>query len=369
MKTVFILGAGASVESGAPTMADFLQRAKQLHRNNAYGAAGPQIQDVIDAAYKDLKPVQVKSTIDYENIEELFSAIDIGQLIQCFGSRPKIKIDELRKSIVVFIYRTIEETVRFPVKNQRIGLPKGYDKLVELVHQKVVQPARPGLNEVSFITFNYDTCLEFALVRNNLGVDYGFNEPFLNEDENNYRVKVPVLKLHGSINWGICSRCTAIVPTEVNPYRRMSWINYLDCKDLPLTLGTNIAGKHHSCGTALDPLPLIVPPTWNKSSSTAPGLQEVWKRAAKELGSADNIVVIGYSLPLTDMFFKYLFALGIDSDTHLEKFIVINGPDGGNTESRFKGLLGPMTQGSFQFYPFLFSSASAIRVIEEALSQ
>src|SRR2546428_13266773 len=109
MKTVFILGAGASVEAGAPTMADFLPRARQLHSNQAYGANSPQIQDVLDAAYKDLKPVQVKSNIDYKNIEELFSAIDIGHLIQCFGARQPAKIDELRKSIVTFIFRTIEE--------------------------------------------------------------------------------------------------------------------------------------------------------------------------------------------------------------------------------------------------------------------
>ncbi len=133
MRTVFILGAGASVEAGAPTMADFLQRAKLLHTKKAYGADSPQIQDVIDAAYKDLKPVQVKSTINYKNIEELFSAIDIGQLIQCFGSRPQAKIDELRKSIVVFIYRTIEEMVQIPLTNGRIGLPKGYDRMLSTI--------------------------------------------------------------------------------------------------------------------------------------------------------------------------------------------------------------------------------------------
>lgn len=115
MKTVFILGAGASVEAGAPLMANFLQKAKELHAKKAYGSDSTQILDVLDAAYKDLRIVQTKSTVNYRNIEELFSAIDIGQLIQCFGSRPQTKIDELRKSIVVFIYRTIEEigTARF----------------------------------------------------------------------------------------------------------------------------------------------------------------------------------------------------------------------------------------------------------------
>ncbi len=253
-----------------------------------------------------------------------------------------------------------------------IHVTLSYDRLAELVQKKIEKTANVGTtNEVSFITFNYDTCLEFALVRNNLGVDYGLSEPFLNDDEKNFhfnvRVKVPVLKLHGSINWAMCPKCKVIVPTEVDPYRRTSFVDLSFYNDLRLTYGTNITRKSHSCGVTLEPLPFIVPPTWNKSSSSAPGLQDVWKRAAKELGNAENIIVIGYSLPPTDMFFKYLFALGINSDAHLEKFIVINGPNGESTRSQFEGLLGPMTEDSFQFYPFLFSGA--IHIIEEALNQ
>lgn len=358
MKTVFILGAGASVESGAPLMADFLKRAKQLHRRQAYGAAAPQIEDVLNAAYKDLKPVQVKSTIDYENVEELFSVIDIGQLIRIFGSRSPATIDELRKSIVVFIYRTIEETVRIPYDGKVMKAPKGYDILAKAVRESIQKTARLGLlSEVSFITFNYDTCLELALDLLDLGIDYGLSEPFLDDLANSYQVRIPVLKLHGSMNWATCPKCEKIVPTEINPWRRAGRIALLDQgRELPLHLGTRIAGNAHRCGTPLDPLPFLVPPTWNKYSSTG-GLQEVWKRAAKELGSAENIVVVGYSLPVTDMFFKYLFALGIESGTHLERFILINGPDGASTVGRFQGLLGPMTSGGFTCHPFGFSAA------------
>ena len=129
--------------------------------------------------------------------------------------------------------------------------------------------------------------------------------------------------------------------------------------ELTLPLGTRIARHSHSCGSALNPLPVIVPPTWNKSSGVV-GLRDVWKQAASELASADNIVVIGYSFPVTDMFFKYLFALGSDSDTHLEKFIVVNGPSGENTRTKFESLLGPMSLGGFTLYPFVFSGIDQI---------
>ena len=54
---------------------------------------------------------------------------------------------------------------------------------------------------------------------------------------------------------------------------------------------------------------MIVPPTWNKTEYHS-NLSHVWHEAAVELGSARNIYVFGYSLPETDSFFRYLFALG-----------------------------------------------------------
>lgn len=365
MKTVFILGAGASVEAGAPLMPSFLKQAKQLHSNNAYGGASQEIQDVLNAAYTDLRPIHAKSTINYQNIEELFSAIDIGQLIGSFGSRPPGMIDELRKSIVVFIYRTIEETVRIPFNGKTFCAPKGYDSLAKNVRKKAETSARLGKKDVSFITFNYDTCLEFSLAYYGLGIDYGLSEQFLDSTANNYQVKVPVYKLHGSINWATCPKCKSIVPTEIDPWRHKSFIP----EDMPrserLLLASSIAGKNHTCGTRLDPLPYIVPPTWNKSSS-AKDLQNVWRSAAVELGAADNIVVIGYSLPPTDMFFKYLFALGSNSDTHLDRFIVINGNGAEETRNRFEALLGPTSLAGFEVNSLVFSGAG--NVIQNVLA-
>ncbi len=366
MKTVFILGAGASVAAGAPLIPDFLKRAKQIHGQGKYGDAAPHIQDVLNAALVDLKPVQVKSKLNYQNIEELFSAADIGQLIGSFGSRSPEKIDDLRKSIIVFIHRTIEETIRIPFQGKRFNPPAGYDMLSNLVRTKVERTSRLGRNEVSFITFNYDTCLEYSLAFRSLGIDYGLSEPFQDNTDNNYQVKIPVLKLHGSINWAFCPKCRTIVPTEINPWKKESMLGLIDMPDsLPLSYYLRFGRYPHRCGSSLDSLPVLVPPTWNKSSSTDGGLKDVWRRAAKELGSAENIVVIGYSMPPTDSFFKYLFALGSDSDIHLEKFIVINGPTGRSTRPHFEALLGPMTSQGFVFYEHVFTGAE--NIIKEVL--
>jgi hypothetical protein len=51
--------------------------------------------------------------------------------------------------------------------------------------------------------------------------------------------------------------------------------------------------------------------------------------------------VIGYSLPETDSFFRYLFALGVDSETRLQGLWVVNPDDERRSvEKRFRELLG-----------------------------
>lgn len=133
MKTVFILGAGASVAAGAPLMGDFLACAKALHDRGAYGKDQDAIAEVLNAAYRDLRSIYATSTIDHRNIEELFSAIEIAGLINSFGSRRPEDIPKLRDSIVTFICRTIEETICIPKRGGQIGLPKGYDTLAKRV--------------------------------------------------------------------------------------------------------------------------------------------------------------------------------------------------------------------------------------------
>jgi NAD-dependent SIR2 family protein deacetylase len=367
VKTVFILGAGASLACGAPLMRDFIARAKKLQESNAFGASSDDTQNVLNAAYRDLRKVQAKSAIDYLNIEELFSAIDMGAMLGVFGSRDPSTLNDLRRAVRVFIYRTLEETVQIERLGKTISAPKGYDALAKMTLEKMKQTFRLGKRDVAFITFNYDACLEFALVKNGMGVDYGLREPFLDADERRYQVTVPVLKLHGSINWARCTKCNSIVPTEVDPWRRAHFIDIMDQPDhLKLSLGSRISGKQHSCGSALDSVPLLVPPTWNKAADSG-DLGEVWKRAAQELASADNVVVIGYSFPVTDTFFRYLFALGSDSDVHLETFMVINGERGHETVPRFAALLGPMSQNALIHHDFVFAGASAEGVIRQVL--
>lgn len=80
----------------------------------------------------------------------------------------------------------------------------------------------------------------------------------------------------------------------------------------------------------------------------------MWRRAAKEMSGAENIVVIGYSLPPTDQFFQYLFALGCVGQRLLRRFIVCD-PDPA-VEGRFRELLAPAAKEGFEYFPGVFSA-------------
>lgn len=106
----------------------------------------------------------------------------------------------------------------------------------------------------------------------------------------------------------------------------------------------------------------IVPPSWHKTQHWQ-GFAHIWRRAAEELSSAENILVMGYSMPQTDSFFRDLFALGLASRTPIKRFIVVN-PDK-TLEERFRGLLGPQVRDRFEFWPEKFEDVLENRRLAE----
>ncbi len=102
--------------------------------------------------------------------------------------------------------------------------------------------------------------------------------------------------------------------------------------------------------------PVVVPPTWNKTDYHA-ALSDVWKAAADALRTAENVYIIGYSLPPTDQFFHLLWALGSESDAIIRRIVVIN-PDKQAAE-RVENQLGPHAIENFCYYNYTFADASS----------
>jgi hypothetical protein len=78
----------------------------------------------------------------------------------------------------------------------------------------------------------------------------------------------------------------------------------------------------------------IVPPTWNKMGKN--DLTDTWKLANQLMAEANHIRVLGYSLPSSDSYIKYLFKNAILESENLKSIDVITLDKNSETEKRYK---------------------------------
>jgi hypothetical protein len=341
---IFILGAGASKHCGTPLMGDFLDVSRNLLKNGEVQAAEGAFSTVMEAIGK-LNAVHSKAKLDTYNIESVYTAFEMGKLL---GKLPGIdnpeKIDELVSSLKKVIGYTLEKTMKIPI-DSRINPFQGYYDFSNILN---------GLTKkgksFSVISFNYDLGLEYAIAMN---AYYPVSYDYCVNDFKQQNISFPYLKLHGSLNFGRCKKnsCRKITPYQQLQYTETS----LRTGSRIIPIMSNLKNlKCKSCGGELEEDPVLVPPTWNKTAHHEM-IDQVWRRAAKEMGNAEEIFVLGYSLPETDWFFNYLYGLGADMETQLKGFYVVN-PDI-SVKKRFENLLGSNVTQRFHFYNSSFENA------------
>jgi hypothetical protein len=302
---------------------------------------GELINKVFDAIAK-LQGVYAKSFLDLTNIESLFGAVEMAKIIGRLADYTPEDIEGVREALIKLIVNTLQKKIIFPVEGKIMVPSQTYQDFVELIGDK-------GLGQASIITFNYDIALDFALYRADKDVDY-----CLNHSNNGTKL----IKLHGSMNWGRCKECDHIIPYYLNNYINDHRWDLYDKKFVLLDISHKLSmlSKYHNHnGQAdYDAIPVIVPPTWNKTTYHS-NLSNVWNKAAKELSEARNIYVFGYSLPESDSFFRYLFALGTMGDSRLRRFWVFDPDETGAIKERYKQLLGRGIYDRYEYIPKKFS--------------
>jgi NAD-dependent SIR2 family protein deacetylase len=246
------------------------------------------------------------------------------------------QIDALVEAMKSVIVKTIENKLLLSPITPPFFAPDPYGRFANLI-EALRNEAEPR-QTVAVISFNYDMALESAFYLKGIQIDYGLGEQGDGEG-------VPVLKLHGSVNWAYCKGCKRIVPWDLDSYLEKFPIRARGFgKKVSLPIGSSISEYKHCEGADVEPEPVLVPPTWNKGEYHGV-LSSVWRRAAEELGEAQSIFVIGYSLPLSDYFFRHLYALGSVGKGTIRRFWVVN-PDV-EVGLRFRELLGLEAQERF----------------------
>ena len=138
----------------------------------------------------------------------MFAAFEMAAIFGRLGDLRQEEVAELGTAIRRLIVRTLERSIRLRVAGSaeapRIVSPECYDGFAELVSDMAARP-------IAVITFNYDLALDHGLYSVRRAIDYALtDEPELD--------KVAVLKLHGSINWGRCTKCQSIIPWALPGY-------------------------------------------------------------------------------------------------------------------------------------------------------
>lgn len=340
---VFILGAGASVSSGAPVMNNFLERAEKLYRTGKLREYSSHFDRVFETI-SEMQSIHSKSEMDINNIETVYALLEMAKVIGGYKDKSIEDIQAVIDSLKILIQVTLEKSIRYGWNTNNYFVPiHDYHNFCQLLSEKFGTRSK----QFSIITYNYDVALDFALTYHKFEYNYSIEDK---EESNN----ISLLKLHGSLNWFKCSTCGKIIPfNDFNSFKAEQHIahpNQTSDKSMEISKSDPSILSH--CGHEISSdNPWIVPPTWNKTDYHTT-LSNVWSKAAKELSDAEHIFIIGYSLPESDYFFKFLYSLGTLGSSIIKGIYIIN-PDE-QVDPNYKNMISNFTGKRIKFYHKVF---------------
>lgn len=368
---VFILGAGFSRDAGIPLMSSFVERMWEIARRKKSPLEGNPLsksdQDLFDQAttlITELDSYHGRANFDDRNIEDLLSILSFQQIAGGKGS--KTSLDRITKAIG----RTIELSCKIKDRNL-IAKPINtqgenssqykyfWEALFKAYAKHKVMP--------TLITFNYDLVLERSLVELLTGSKYN---PRGYEAEKRF----PVASLGINYFTKAADKTVSFQIEQVHfhPSDRTSMsfvegqkLTRLEDGKVP-ALTIPVLKLHGSLNfpkdgkadihleSAVDD-PQILPPLFNKN--TAALGSAMWAQALKELREAKNVVVVGYSLPQTDIYMQYFLRAALGPNVDLNKITVYDPSlfgehrDGESLRRRYQECFSPQLQRRIEFNP------------------
>ena len=329
---VYVLGAGASVGTGVPAMTTFVDRMYDLF----FEMETEEYKNVFKAI-SQLRQVYANSHLDLNNIESVLAAFDMGRLVKQLGTFREAEAEMLYKALVRMIVNTVERTTWLEGDGTNTWVRGAYGEFVG----RAIDRSRASKSRCDFITLNYDIALDFCLMRYG-EVEYGFD----------HIVDSPLLlKLHGSANWFNTPNGIVPVSLRTSEIIEKGQKETLDYQRLP-NGSKHLARIHFSQRTDYQET-FIVPPSYSKHFNV-PQMEAVWGNAARLLSNADVIVFIGYSVPPSDLMFRYLFGIGTLENNRIRKILCLD-PNIA-VEETYREFLGQFTAPRLTFVKGSFDS-------------
>lgn len=283
MSKVIILGAGSSKDCGLPLGNEVFE---YFNHND-----GPPWYDFMNRIF----PQFTIGVTKYPTFEVVLSLIESWiENRQTIGHYSPSDLGNIRRSLIksfLEIFKSICPWIDLKIANND-GLMPEADVMHENFewYKKFFNQLINKDRDAIFISMNYDVLLDSVLFKMGRNFTYGFDIYDLDDRNKICREGgALLLKPHGSINLAQCSKCKKI----------------FTFKDSSMGLASYI---YECCGENLKDL--IIPPTFYKSVNDEPCIA-THKKISEEISKADEILIIGYSLPDYDLNILQAFKEGM----------------------------------------------------------
>jgi len=333
---VIILGAGSSVEAGVPLLGNFVDQMleygfKGKAHNKDLSSEDKTIFAEAMKVRNELDGYHGRAAFDDRNIEDILSILAFN--LMAGGETEREKLEWMTKAIA----RTIELSTKVKFDNNQIDKIQKVEgvEVYKNFWQKLFKRFSNQNDFPTIITFNYDLVLERSLFHLLINTHYNaHNENLFPFDGISlkyyydvlapffYKVNQTIYSQAGDIgienlggtNISLCNQIDLERPANIELLKLHGSINFpnrISHESTKPIIPTDSVENAY-----------ILPPLPNKGLL---GEQiEIWKVALERLREAKNIVIVGYSLPRTDIYMQYFFKAGLGPNVNLNKITVFN---------------------------------------------
>jgi hypothetical protein len=308
-KVVYFLGAGFSAPMGLPVMNNFLIHSKDLYLSNPdkYHHFG-EVFKTIDAMHR----AKSHYNVDLFNIEEILSLLEMKYYVTDSGDR-ELFIDYLQDVIKAL-------TPPAPAPQKPVPYSKG-----DWPRYLFGGTGTGGgwRAYCSFVAALFNLVIQINVSKE--------KSPLKLDKEEAPPVQYSVISLNYDL---VLERCLDLILHQCDTRPDVSFAR--TCKEAEMPGRVPLAKLHGSVDST------IVPPTWNKVAQPKE-IQKAWKLAYKVLSEATQIRILGYSLPQTDSYVRYLLESATMEDPHRKNLknidvICLDDPNG-SVQGRYEEFL------------------------------
>ncbi|OOQ61128.1 SIR2 family protein [Mucilaginibacter pedocola] len=333
-KTVYVLGAGFSMDAGAPSQAALVKAIYDLKTSYAKKSSDI-VKNWIDKFDLFLKEALIVDDTNkyWYSLEDIYTPIDrsIGDGIP-FKNYTVSDLLELKYTLNRLIILAVREEIQNSRKSK---------ETINIFAEYLISKARMKLDSeksdlVSVITTNWDIMLDNrvnSLMKKETPiktatfcgvVDYCCYMSSLDEDDHSIKpglyaigkggYNLKILKLHGSLNWMQCPKCQRLYVKYYTTFNGGYVFDEKFCRHCELNFHQN-EDKSNKLDVNL------ITPTFLKNLNNIQN-KLIWQNAGIELSEASKVVFLGYSLPQADFEFKQLLSRMIRKDAEIEAVLI-----------------------------------------------